>query len=262
MRRGLGPAVLLALALPALPAAACLVDPYSYSAYPESLALDPRVGLHVSRAWFDHPSDAYDHRILGRDREPDQLHVQFPPGSSHCGLTVEAGPGHVFEDLAPRLADLDGDGENEVVVVRTDVKRGAQLAVYGTAGEAFGLIAATAPIGAPHRWLAPAGIADFDGDGQVEIAYVDRPHVLGELVFLRLEGGKLRELARLGGVSNHRIGDGVISGGTRDCGTGPELVLASKDWQRLVLVRWAGGPVAGDGGAFSVQAMERAMACR
>ena len=34
----------------------------------------------------------------------------------------------------------------------------------------------------------------------------------------------------------------TISGGQRDCGAGPELVLASKDWTRVMRVR--GGQVA------------------
>ena len=105
----------------------------------------------------------------------------------------------------------------------TDLALGASLAVYGPSRQAR---TPTPFIGQPNRWLAPAGIADFDGDGRVEIAYVDRPHLLGELVFVRLEGDRLVETARLPGLTNHRIGDDFISGGVRDCGQGPELILA------------------------------------
>jgi hypothetical protein len=49
------------------------------------------------------------------------------------------------------------------------------------------------------------------------------------------------ETLRLPGLTNHRIGEAVISGGVRDCGQGPELILASKDWTRLMQVR--GGQV-------------------
>jgi hypothetical protein len=37
----------------------------------------------------------------------------------------------VFEDLAPRLADLDGDGKAEIIVVQSHRDLGARLAVYG-----------------------------------------------------------------------------------------------------------------------------------
>jgi hypothetical protein len=246
----------------AAPALACTVDPYSYSAYPESLVLDPK-GAEPARAWFDGPSDIYDHFVLGRQTEPSTLYLQFIPVgmTSTCGDALSAGEGYVFEDIAPRLADLTGDGVNEVVVVRSGGGKGAQLAVYGVTGDRFGLMAATEPLD-NHRWLAPAGIADFDGDGQLEIAYVDRPHLLRDLVFVRLERGRLVEVARLPGVTNHRIGDGVISGGLRDCGQGPELVAANADWSRLLVIGWQDGPVARDVAAWSDRAARRALACQ
>lgn len=259
MRWGLAPA--LALGLLAPPAKACAIDPYMNTAFPASLVFDLQSKGYVDRVWFDHPSEIYDHGILGRAAEPDRLFVQFAPDSNDCGSVITAGEGHVFEDTAPRLADLDRDGENEVIVVRTSVAKGAQLAVYGIKGNAFGLIAATDYIGQPHRWLAPAGIADFDGDGRVEIAYVDRPHLLGDLVFVRLEGKQLREIARLPGFTNHRIGDKFISGGVRTCGQGPELVLASKDWTRLLVVGWDKGPVMRDVGTYSAKTMQTALDC-
>ena len=37
----------------------------------------------------------------------------------------------VFEDRLPRLADLDGDGRDEIIVVESDAIRGAALVVLG-----------------------------------------------------------------------------------------------------------------------------------
>ena len=241
----------LALVLMAGPAQACEVDPFAQSAYPRSLAVDVATAGQVSRAWFDGPSTIYDHFVLGRETEPTELHIQLTPGGTLCGTIISAGSDHVFEDMAPRLADVDGDGTNEVIVVRSNLREGAQLAVYGVRGKGFDLIAATPFIGQPNRWLAPAGIADFDGDGRVEIAYVDRPHLLGDLVFVRLEEDRLVETLRLPGLTNHRIGEDFISGGVRDCGAGAELVLASRDWTHVMQVRGgvvtALGPMPGSG---------------
>lgn len=205
------------------------------------------------------PTDRYDHGVLGDALEWGGLRLTV----QNCPLCSTIPPGvqvlitlpesRVFEDIEARLADLNGDNRREVIVVETDLARGASLAVYGPDGK----IAATPFIGRRHRWLAPAGIADFDGDGRTEIAYVDRPHLRAELVIVRLEGDRLREVARLAGLTNHRIGEDLISGGVRDCGQGPELVLASPDWGRVKRVRWAEGPVAEDIGPMPARVSMR-----
>jgi FG-GAP-like repeat len=184
------------------------------------------------------PTDRYAHAVLGDALEWGGLRLTVdtcPPCADRrlMALTITLPPDRVFEDITAHVVDVTGDGLAEVVVVDTDLQRGAALAVY----DAYGRRIATPFIGQPNRWLAPAGIADFDGDGRVEIAYVDRPHLVADLVFVRLEGDRLVETLRLPGLTNHRIGDAFISGGVRDCGQGPELILASPDWARLMQVR-------------------------
>lgn len=190
------------------------------------------------------PTDRYGHDVLGGIPRWSALGIG--------GLRADLPETLVFEDVAPRLWDVDGDGRPEVVVVEAHVARGARLAVWSADGGRLRRVAATPFIGAPHRWLAPAGIADFDGDGRVEIAYVDRPHLARELVFVRLSGDRLEEVARGPGLTNHRIGDAFIAGGLRDCGAGPELVLAAPDWRRARIVRLGpDGVMARDGGAIA-----------
>lgn len=89
--------------------------------------------------------------------------------------------------------DVDRDGRAEVIAVSAHPDLGARLEVWGSpngAGDgprhAFQLFAVTPYIGTCFRRLAPAGVAGFDGDGRVDIAYVDRPHSLGDLVLVRL----------------------------------------------------------------------------
>lgn len=184
------------------------------------------------------------------------------------GDEVALPPGLVFEDVAPRLWDVTGDGLPEVVVVEATADQGARLAVWAYGGldsDSRGLhrLAETAFIGQGQRWLAPAAAADFDGDGLIEIAYVDRPHLLRELVFLRLEAGRLTEIARLSGLTDHRIGDRQISAALRACSGGPpEVLLADAAWSRLMAVGWRNGrPEARDLGPFSGRALVRAADC-
>lgn len=173
-------------------------------------------------------------------------------------------PDRVVEDVEIRIADLTDDGVPEVVVVESSVSGGAELVVYGgLEAESLIKIAFTPPIGRRNRWLAPAGIADFDGDGQNDIAYVETPHIGGILKIWTMRDGALVQIARAPGVSNHRIGEDFISGGVRNCGDGAELVLAMADWSRLVRAWMADGALEVEPISRSTRpdAWRRAMKC-
>ncbi len=172
------------------------------------------------------PTDRYAHGILGDAIEWGTLVVTTDAGTRQFTLSQD----RVFEDVAPRLADLDGDGAPEVVVVETLNTGGAQLAVYDETGK----IAATPHIGRTNRWLAPIGAADLDGDGFVEVAYIDRPHLAKTLRVWRFVDGDLHPVTDLPGLTNHRIGEADIGGGIRDCGQGPEMITANADWRRVM----------------------------
>ena len=217
-------------------AAACDRPAWLDSDYPDSLTEDREASGPVRRAWFADATRRYDHAILGRDREPGTLWVDADGNQGLCGHAISLDPAHVFEDIAPRLADLDGDGVNEVIVVRTHVGQGAQLAVYRWTGDDLVLDAATPYIGQTHRWLAPLGAADLDGDGSMELAYVDRPHLAKVLRVWRYAPGRLTEIAAVSGLTNHRIGEDFISGGIRTCGQRPELILADANWNNIMAV--------------------------
>lgn len=190
----------------------------------------------------------YDHAILGDTPEWTVLRI----GGTRLGFA-----GGFFEDIAPNVADVDGKNGLEVIAIHSDFDKGARLVVMSAVGQ---LIAATDFIGQRHRWFAVAGIGDFDSDGQIEIAYVDRPHLAKELVFLRLDGTRLTEVARFSGLSNHRIGENRISGGRRNCGSGDALIVASGDWTRIISVRIGQGPT--DLGAYSAARMAAFMRCQ
>lgn len=84
-------------------------------------------------------------------------------------------------------------------------------------------------------------MADLDGDGRAEVAYVETPHLTARLRVWRWTGRGLTPVAEAAGLPNHRIGENDIAGGIRDCGAGPEIITANAGWSRLVATRLTGG---------------------
>ncbi len=201
---------------------------------------DAQLTLH---AGFTRETDEYGHRVLGhvRDAKILTIHVRRPGDDRiTCPTGVVLPQGQVFEDIAPRLVDLDGDGMPEIIVVQSEQSRGARLAVFDRRAR---LLAVTSYIGRTHRWLAPIGAADLDGDGNIEIAYIDRPHLAKTLRIWRFEKGTLTEIASKPGLSNHKIGWAHIPGGIRNCGDGPQFITANHNWTRIMASSLDGGAI-------------------
>lgn len=222
----------------------------------------------ITGATYAAPVTRYGHDVLGGGGEWERLVIGYRGGGT-CGQgTINRAyrlpESLVFEDIAPRLADLDGDGANEIVMVESSLTRGARLVVWGNNGAGHvRRLAATPHIGTRNRWLAPFPPADLDGDGRMELAYIDRPHLAKTLRIWRYEGDRLTEIASAPGLSNHRIGWDYIAGGVRDCGQGAEIVTASGDWARLIAARLDESRiVTRDLGPWSRAAERNAMACR
>ncbi len=160
-------------------------------------------GRGLVRAWFAEPTRRYGHGVLGDAVEAGALIAESASGDRHVFRLPESA---VFEDITPRLADLDNDGRAEVVAIRAFRDAGGSLGVYGLQGGKLREIARTAPIGRANRWLNVAGIADFDGDGTRDVAIVVTPHIGGTLEFWSLRKNRLVKLASQFGFSNHAIG--------------------------------------------------------
>ena len=188
----------------------------------------------ITAAAYAEPTTRYAHGVLGDAVEWGALVLTLAPcaGCAARQVTLRLPETRVFEDLAPRLMTTE-TGDVLAMVVESDLRKGARLALYDTSG----VVAATPFIGRPNRWLAPVGAGDLDGDGRIELAYVDRPHLAKVLRIWRLEGRRLVPVAEMAGFTNHLIGWDVIPGGLRDCGGGPELILADGDWQTVQAVR-------------------------
>lgn len=220
-------------------------------------------GAHeILSAEFSGPTSRYAHGVLGDAVEWSGLVLRFTAqDGAATELEIELPADHVFEDLQPRLVDLTQDGRPDaVMVVETDMAMGAALALYGSGGK----IVETPHIGQRNRWLAPVGAADLDGDGLVELAYIDRPHLAKTLRVWRVENGTLTEIARRAGLTNHRIGQDFITSGIRQCAAFPEMVTVDAGWSRIVASRLTteGIETRDIGPFFGRRSMEKALSCQ
>ena len=202
------------------------------------------------------------------------------PGGEYAALEVRLTGGRVigvgtyrsvYEDTAPRLVDLDGDGDNELLTVISYFDTGAAVRIFDEIetkdhpnGTTLAVVAETPPIGTRHRWLGIIGAADLDGDGAVEFAYIDRPHLAKTLRVWRFEAGKLTEVATAEGLTNHKIGWDFIAGGLRDCGDGQELITADAAWRHIMATRLIEGALTSRqiGRYDGPESLDRALTCR
>ncbi len=213
----------------------------------------------ITSARFTEPTTRYAHGVLGDNIEYGALELSVKGEDGTKVTTITLPEDRVFEDLAPRLWDVDTDGDVEAVVVESQDQRGAQLAIYDATGIK---IAATPHIGTRFRWLAPIGAADLDGDDHVEIAYIDRPHLAKTLRIWRFKDDQLTEIATIPGLTNHKIGEDFISGGLRLCNGQPELIVVNADWSRIISVAYLNDWTKTDLGRFDgPDSLSQALGC-
>jgi hypothetical protein len=202
-------------------------------------------GHWVEKLCYSNIADAptYGHSILGDTPEWDEMTVFYGPkgqAAAKRSANTTRSPNHIFEDTAPRLTDITGDGQPEAVVVETDFAKGARIAVYQLS-PSLKRIAATPYIGQKFRWYAPVGTADFNGDGHMDIAFVDRPHLAKILRVWTYKNGKLSEIAAIGGVTNHQIGEAYFTSSIRTCNGQLEMVLTDAARQNIIAVFFNNG---------------------
>lgn len=222
----------------------------------------PASGQEILAAEFGDPTDRYAHAVLGDDLEWAMLRVQVADGSGTRSYAFNPSEDLVFEDLTPRLWDMTGDGSPEVVVVQSHQQLGARLVVIGLEDASPTILATTPFIGTRFRWLAPVAAADFDGDGRVEVAFVDRPHLAKTLRIFEYSDAGLTLEAEIPDLTNHRIGEDFITGGLRDCGQGPQMVTANGDWSQVMITDWQDGYRSRAAGPFSAGAITDELDCR
>lgn len=150
-------------------------------------------------AQYAKPTDRYQHGALGDYNEASQLVVYF--NGNVFEYTLENT--HVFEDIRPRLFDVDNDSVPEIITIRTLIGKGAGIAIYKITPDGVSEFANLPEIGTSYRWLNIAAIEDMDNDGFVEMLWVETPHIGGTLKVTKIKPGLLQPSDALTYYSNH-----------------------------------------------------------
>jgi hypothetical protein len=155
------------------------------------------------RAWLAAPTKRYRHGVLGDGVEAGALVYETKSGKIR---TLTLSEDMVFEDRYPRFADMDGDGDQEILVVKAYANAGGALVLIDPSRDPLAISAEADAIGTPNRWLNPVGMGDVDGDGRTEVLVVITPHIGGTLNAYEWQGDRLVKDHAIYGFSNHVIG--------------------------------------------------------
>lgn len=201
----------------------------------------------IAWAWLGSPTLRYPHGALGSGTHAASLHVLArTPKAGLQELVYTLPVRRVFEDRVPRLVDLDGDGRDEIILVEADTFTGAAVVVLGLRAGAtqntrqLAELARSPSAGSAFRWLNPVGVADFDGDGHLDIASVITPHIGGVLTLYHYRPPRLEPYARTMDVSNHRMGmlEQRLAVIVEQAGHRPTIVLPDMQLGSLHALRW------------------------
>lgn len=199
----------------------------------------------IEEAWYSEPTTRYAHAVLGDAIEAGAVKIKTPRGEIY---TFRLPRTEVFEDITPRIVDLDGNGSNEVVTILSSRFDGASIAVFGLVGNAFIKVAQSPFIGRSNRWLNIAGIERYSGRRNLEIAIVEKPHLSGQLKLYSFDSGRptLNTRGQVPGFSNHEIGSGELrlsASADIDGDRLEDLIVPSLDRRTIYILSLARGNV-------------------
>lgn len=228
--------------LKSLTAAAVVCAAIAVPAFAQTRLPDTEITRWIGySAWLIDPTERYAHAVLGDAIEAGGFAVTTPKGAQ---LAYRLPQDAVFEDRRVRLADIDGDGVPEAIIIKSYLRRGAAVAVYGLRGARIEQIAEGPAVGIPNRWLNIIGIADVNGDGRNDIVYVQTPHLNGLVRVLGFNLGPMREIASIEGYTNHLIGsrelDMALIGDFARSGSA-DIAVPTRDRRSLALLGFRKG---------------------
>jgi hypothetical protein len=182
------------------------------------------------------PSDSYRHGVLGDKVEALAVAI-VDAKSLSVEVKASVGEDSVVEGLMPIWADIDSDGEKEIIVTASNVHDGARIVVFDGQGHR---VAEGPPVGQGFRWRHQIAVAPFGPRGEIELVDVLTPHIGGIVEFYRLAGGELEVVARVEGYTSHAYGSrnlDMAAAGDFDGDGRVELLVPSQGLDHLGGIR-------------------------
>jgi hypothetical protein len=102
------------------------------------------------------PSTRYPHGIAGDQLEATEITLLETVPSLRVVTSIVIPSQRVVEGISPIWADLNGDGQREIIVTQSDAQQGAQVVVYSESGER---LAAGPAVGRGNRWRHQLAVA-------------------------------------------------------------------------------------------------------
>ena len=209
------------------------------NALPDSLLIYNRNRL----LFLSDPTESYTHGVLGDSLEATGITlVQTHPEVSVL-TTISIPAPDVIEGIYPIWADMNIDGELEIIVTLSNAQDGARIVAFHEDGS----IAAEGPaIGTGYRWRHQLMVAPFGAAGKTLLAVIRTPHIGGVVEFYRLHGDKLEIVNTVDGFSTHTIGSRVMftaQAGDFDNDGQVELLAPDQSHTRLGIVNADGRPI-------------------
>lgn len=196
----------------------------------------PMVSDNGLIALYTQPTDRYPHGVFGDLIEAGALDILQVDGDILRRVGFVQLDDVVFEGLYPFWADIDQDGQQDIVTTISGSGLGAGLQVYRADGT---LLTESRRIELSNRWRHQLAFAPFGPDGEYELVEIQTPHIGGIVQFLRYmpDTNSLEIVARFGGYTSHLYGsinlDMAVAGDFDGDGQ-PELVVTTQDGRRLV----------------------------
>ncbi|MEL6272475.1 MAG: hypothetical protein AAGK74_01105 [Chloroflexota bacterium] len=187
--------------------------------------------------YADATADRYVHAIMGDEAEAASLSVISVEENRVRELARVTLPGNdIYEGIAPMWADIDDDGEQEIVTTVSNGASGATIRVYEADGTE---LASAVPIGQGFRWRQQLAVAPFGINGETQLVDIRTPHIGGMVEFFDLEGDTLVVNNAQLGYTSHAIGSRNLDMGVAADFNGngkPELVVTDQSRQNVTAV--------------------------